>query len=112
MREFWIIFKQAFTSKAKSKSFIITTIIMIAGIFLLANISKIIDTVQNVTGTGNSQQVLQVVDESGIIFDRLQAQLEAGEYDITVEAVNESEEVLTDKVSSGEIDSIPGSFCR
>ncbi len=57
MREFWIIFKQAFSSKAKSKSFIITTAIMIAGIFLLANVSKIIDTVQNVTGTGDSQQM-------------------------------------------------------
>ena len=56
MREFWIIFKQAFTTKAKAKSFIITTVIMIAAIFLFANISKIIDTVQDVTGTGNSQK--------------------------------------------------------
>ena len=105
MREFWIIFKQAFTSKAKSKSFVITTAIMIAAIFLLANISKVIDTVQNVTGTGDSQEVLQVVDKSGMIVDRLQAQLAAGEYDITVEAANESEDVLADKVSYGEIDS-------
>ena len=33
------------------------------------------------------------------------SQLAAGEYDIIVEAVNESESVLADKVSSGEIDS-------
>ncbi|WP_252504101.1 ABC transporter permease [Sporosarcina sp. Marseille-Q4943] len=105
MREFWIIFKQAFSSKAKSKSFIITTAIMIVAIFLLANFSKIIDTVQNVTGTGDSQEVLQVVDESGIVVDRLQSQLAAGEYDITVEAASETEEVLADKVSSGEINS-------
>ena len=82
MREFWIIFKQAFTSKAKSKSIIITTAIMIAAIFLLANISKIIDTVQDMTGAGSSTNVLQVVDTSGLIVDKLQSQLAAGEYDI------------------------------
>jgi ABC-2 type transport system permease protein len=102
MREFWIVFKQAFASKAKSKSFIITTVLMIAAIFLLANISKIIDTVQNVTGTGDSQNALQVVDSSGMLVDRLQLQLAD---DISIEATDESEKTLEDKVSSGEIDS-------
>ena len=50
MREFWIIFKQAFMTKAKTKSFIITTAIMIAAVFLFANISKIIDIVQKCYG--------------------------------------------------------------
>ena len=50
MREFMIIFNQAFVTKAKTKSFIITTALMIAAIFLFANMGKIIDTVQNVTG--------------------------------------------------------------
>lgn len=102
MREFWIVFKQAFTSKAKSKSFIITTVLMIAAIFLLANISKIIDTVQDVTGSGDSQNALQVIDSSGEIVDRLQLQLAD---DISIEATDESEKNLEDKVSSGEIDS-------
>lgn len=105
MREFWIVFKQAFTSKAKSKSFIITTVLMIAAIFLLSNISKIIDTVQDVTGTGDKQEVLQVVDTSGVLIDRLQAQLSAGESNFTAEAAKESEEELNDKVSAGEINS-------
>lgn len=102
MREFWIVFKQAFTSKAKSKSFIITTVLMIAAIFLLANISKIIDTVQDVTGSGDSQNALQVLDSSGVLVDRLQLQLAD---DISIEATDESEKNLEDKVSSGEIDS-------
>lgn len=102
MREFWIVFKQAFASKAKSKSFIITTVIMIAAIFLLANISKIIDTVQEVTGAGDSQNALQVVDSSGMLVDRLQLQLAD---DISIEATDESEKNLEEKVSSGEIDS-------
>ncbi|WP_432360696.1 ABC transporter permease [Sporosarcina sp. UB5] len=105
MREFWIIFKQAFIEKAKSKSFTITTVIMIAAIFLIANISKIIDTVQDVTGAGSSQNVLQVVDTSGMLVDKLQEQLAYGESDIIIEGADESDNVLTDKVSSGEIDS-------
>ena len=68
MREFMIIFNQAFVTKAKTKSFIITTALMIAAIFLFANMGKIIDTVQNVTGGDDaSGDVLLVQDESGML---------------------------------------------
>ena len=50
MREFMIIFKQAFVTKAKTKSFLITTAIMIAAVFIFANMEKIIDRVKSVTG--------------------------------------------------------------
>ncbi len=106
MREFMIIFKQAFVTKAKTKSFIITTAIMIAAIFLFANMDKIIDSVKSVTGGDNeSAQVLQVIDESGILVDRLTAQFEANGSDMTVEKASESEQALTDQVKEGEIDS-------
>src|SRR5690606_15667905 len=65
----------------------------------------IIDTVDSVTGGGDTQNVLQVMDGSGKIVDRLQAQLSAGGSSITAEEAKESEKVLTDKVSSGVIDS-------
>lgn len=104
MREFWIIFKQAFTSKAKAKSFVITTLIMMAAIFLLANMSKIIDTVQDMTG-GDDEEVLHVVDKSGMLVDLLRAQLETEESGIVVKATEESEKELTDKVTSEDIDS-------
>ena len=104
MREFWIIFKQAFTSKAKAKSFIITTLIMMVAIFLLANISKIIDTVQDMTG-GEEEEILHVVDTSGVLIDPLRAQLETEESGIVVKATEESEQELTDKVTSEDIDS-------
>ena len=72
MREFMIIFKQAFMTKAKTKSFIITTSIMIAAVFLFANMEKIIDTVKSATGgDSDSAEVLQVLDESGVLADRL-----------------------------------------
>lgn len=102
MREFWIIFKHAFLSKAKTKSFVITTAIMIAGIFLFANISKIIDTVQTMTGGGDDEQVLYVVDESGQLADRLTLQLSG----MKVEQPSESKEALIEKLTSEEIDSV------
>lgn len=104
MREFWIIFKQSFTSKAKAKSFFITTLIMMAGIFLLANMPKIIDTVQNVSG-GDEKEVLQVIDSSGVLADKLKAQLEAGDSSLTVEATKKTVDELTDEVNAKEIDS-------
>lgn len=105
MREFWIIFKQAFSSKAKAKSFMITTAIMIVAIFLFANISKIIDTFQNVTGGGDAQEVLYVVDQSGELVEKLQAQLNGEDTGVTIKPAEDSEEVLVDKVTSEEINS-------
>ena len=103
MREFWIIFKQAYMTKLKTKSFVITTVIMIAAIFLIANISKIIDTVQNVTSNDDVEE-LQVIDQSGVLANQLADQLSSSESDIQVVVVDESEQVLTDKVTAGEID--------
>lgn len=106
MREFMIIFKQAFTTKAKTKSFIITTSIMIAAVFLFANMEKIIDTVKGATGGDkDSVEVLQVLDESGVLAERLKMQLESNESGIKVELSSKSENALTEQVKEGEIDS-------
>jgi len=106
MREFMIIFKQAFMTKAKTKSFIITTGIMLASVFLLANMGKIIDTVKSATGgDDDSAETLQVIDESGILLDRLIIQFEANESGVMIEQSKASEEKLTAQVKEGEIDS-------
>ena len=106
MREFMIIFKQAFMTKAKTKSFIITTGIMIAAVFLFANMEKMIDTVKSMTGgDSDSTEVLQVIDESGVLADRLKIQFESNESDVNVELSSTSEKVLTEQVKEGEIDS-------
>ncbi|MEK5068525.1 ABC transporter permease [Sporosarcina sp. FSL K6-1508] len=106
MREFMIIFKQAFMTKGKTKSFIITTSIMILAVFLFANMEKIIDTVKNATGgDSDSEEVLQILDESGILAERLKMQLEANESDVKVEPSSKSEKELTNQVKEGEIDS-------
>jgi len=106
MREFMIIFNQAFMTKAKTKSFIITTSILIAAVFLFANMEKIIDTVKSVTGGDNdSAEVMQVLDESGVLLDRLKMQFESIESDVKVELSSKSEKELIDQVKEGEIDS-------
>ena len=107
MREFMIIFNQAFVTKAKTKSFIITTALMIAAIFLFANMGKIIDTVQNVTGGEDAAgDVLYVGDAgSGILADSFENAVEANESGMTVEQSDETEQVLMEQVKEGEIDS-------
>jgi ABC-2 type transport system permease protein len=106
MREFMIIFKQAFMTKAKTKSFIITTSIMIAAVFLFSNMEKIIDTVKSATGgDSDSAEVMQVLDESGVLANRLIMQFESNDSDVKVELSGKSEKELTDQVKEGEIDS-------
>ena len=103
MREFLLIFKQAFMTKAKTKSFIITTALMIAGVFLFANMTSIINTVSDMTGGGEDE--LYVVDESGELISSLTANLEASNSGIVVKTTTDSEKALTEKVTNEEIDS-------
>ena len=104
MREFMIIFKQAFMTKAKTKSFIMTTAIMIASVFLFANMGKIIDAVKSVTG-GDSEEVLYVVDGSGVLLDQFIEHFDTYDAGILVKLSGESEQKLTVQVREGEIDS-------
>lgn len=103
MREFWIIFKQAFMTKAKTKSFVITTVLVVAGIFLLSNLPRILDSIDGIGG--NEPTTLKVIDASGQLDDPLAAVLQSNESDITVEATEESESELEKQVRSEDIDS-------
>ncbi|ARF16789.1 ABC transporter permease [Sporosarcina ureae] len=103
MREFWIIFKQSFLTKAKTKSFFITTLIMIAGIFLFANLPSIIDKVGKIMGSEEDERVV-VVDQSGVLFDRLHEQLQRNEQGILLEQAEDSQDQLLEKVKSEEIE--------
>src|SRR5690625_5267305 len=105
MREFWLIFKQAFVTKAKTKSFVITTAIMVAGIFLLANMTSIIETFKKIGG-GSSEEILYVVDESGQLFESLEAQFSLHESDVTLELSAKSREALIEEVRNDEIESL------
>lgn len=103
MREFWIILKQSFLTKAKTKSFFITTLIMVAGIFLFANLPSIIGTVGKMMGSAEDEKVL-VIDESGMLFDRLHDQLEENAQGISLELSEESKEQLQKQVKEEKIE--------
>ncbi|MFP3358589.1 ABC transporter permease [Planococcus sp. SIMBA_143] len=101
MYSFWIIFKQAFKTKAMTKSFMITTLVVVASFFLLANLPSIIESFD---GDDNSQQTIQVVDGTGQYTEALQAQLDQQDSAIQLEASALSEEQLRADVEAGEMD--------
>lgn len=101
MYSFWIIFKQAFKTKAMTKSFMITTLVVVASFFLLANLPSIIESFD---GDDGSQQTLQVVDETGQYTEALQAQLDQQDSAIQLEASALAEEQLRADVEAGEMD--------
>ncbi|MBB4826544.1 ABC-2 type transport system permease protein [Sporosarcina luteola] len=105
MRDFWIIFKQAFVTKAKAKSFTITTAIMVAAIFIFANIGSIIDSVKNITGDDKTANELNVIDNSGVLFPLLKAEIEAADETLSLVDSKSTEAELENEVKEGAIDS-------
>lgn len=107
MRDFWTIFNQSFWTKAKTKSFVITTLVVIAGIFLMANISSIISKVQNVGVFGDSvdESIVYVVDETGSLKEPLQLQLDAVDSGLILKTSNDSIDELKTLISEEEIKS-------
>ncbi|WP_397443517.1 ABC transporter permease [Planococcus sp. 107-1] len=101
MHSFWIIFKQSFLTKAKTKSFIITTVIVVAAFFLLANLSNIIEIFQGSDEEGN---VLHVIDESGELAPILQAQLDQQNSDVQAMPTDMTEAELKEGIGEGTID--------
>ncbi len=101
MYSFWIIFKQAFKTKAMTKSFMITTLVVVAYFFLFANLPSIIESF---SGDDDSQQTLQVLDGTGQSTEALQAQLSQQDSTIQLEASKLSEQQLKTEVEEGNID--------
>ncbi|MED4696651.1 ABC transporter permease [Peribacillus frigoritolerans] len=65
MNKFWIVLSHTYLSKLKTKSFIISTIIMMALILLLSNLSNLIDKFDS-----DEQEKVAVIDQTeGGLFD-------------------------------------------
>lgn len=87
-------------TKLKTKSFIVTTIILVAAIFLMANINKIISYFD-----GHEVKHIAVLDESnGVIFAPLKTSLAAVDKDIKLEKSGDDETALKKQVSEGKLD--------
>lgn len=101
MHSFWIIFKQAFLTKAKTKSFIITTLVVVGSFFLLANIPNIIAAFE---GDEADENVLHVLDETTGLVPELQAQFDLMDSGIQAETTALTEEELQESIADGMID--------
>lgn len=100
MHSFWIIFKKAFLTKAKTKSFLVTTIIVAASFFLMANLPNIIESFDG----EDEAEVLHVLDPSGELTPLLQAQLAAAGSPIQVMPTEMAESELRAGIMEGTID--------
>lgn len=103
MREFWIIFKQAFMTKAKTKSFVITTIIMMLGIVLMTNITTIIDKVSDLTGSGEADTLTLLVADDAL-YQNIAQHLDDKSYDFTIKRSKKDEQALIDEVKKEKLD--------
>ncbi len=103
MREFWIIFKQAFMTKAKTKSFVITTIIMMLGIVLMTNITTVIDKVSDLTGSGEADTLTLLIEDDAL-YQNIAQHLNDKSYDFTIKRAKQDEQALIDEVKKDKLD--------
>ncbi len=95
MSNFLIMLSQAYFSKLKSKSFIITTIIVAAALFLLANFDNITSAF---TSESDSKEKVAVIDKTDYLFNPLEQQVKVLNKDISLESTDMSETDLAKKV--------------
>ncbi len=96
MRNFWIVTKHTFLTKLKTKSFLISTGIMIVIVLILANLNTVIDMFNQ-----EKQRTVAVIDKTGEYIDLFENQLMQTDNSFTiVKDANELEAI--EKVKSGE----------
>ncbi|MGE8205118.1 ABC transporter permease [Heyndrickxia sp. NPDC080065] len=96
MNKFGIMLGHAYVSKLKSKSFIITTVIMLIAVLILGNMNRIIDLFSG----GEKTEKIAVLDQTNTVFKPFQEQLKAINKDIKLVKVDKSENDLQKAVSN------------
>lgn len=66
MNNFWVVFSHTYLTKIKSRQFILTTVITLLIIFAMANITKIIGTIQEITGEDGKTRIALVDETNGL----------------------------------------------
>ncbi|WP_042349675.1 ABC transporter permease [Bacillus massiliigorillae] len=97
MNKFWVVLSHTYLSKLKTKSFITTTVIMLAIILLMSNISNIIGFFDN-----GKKDTIGVMDESGQYYESFSAQLKAMKSDLGIKKIDNEKEGLK-KVDKGDL---------
>lgn len=89
MNKFLIIFSQTYLEKLKSKSFIITTVILMLLIIGAANFQTVADLFSS---DDEGKDKIAVIDESGVLFEPLKQGVEAIDDDLELENYSGTEE--------------------
>ncbi|MBZ5748882.1 ABC transporter permease [Metabacillus rhizolycopersici] len=102
MNKFWIMVVHTYLSKIKSKSFIITTLVMALVLFGISNISTIIEAFNK----DEEAKSFAVLDETNEYYTMFENNLVASGVPIEVEKSTLSESELDEQVLAEEIDGV------
>lgn len=97
MNSFWIIFWHTYLTKLKTRTFIVTTIITVAIVLILTNITRIIDTFDKNGGKAN----VAVLDATGQLYIPFKSQVKSINKDITLDLYKGSETQAQNLVQKG-----------
>lgn len=100
MNKFWIMVGHTYLSKVKSKSFIITTLVMALILFAVSNISTIIEFFNKDEGVKS----FAVLDETNAYYPTFETNLLASGMPIEIEKSSLSEDELDEQVVDETID--------
>ena len=103
MRKFWLIFKQAFWTKARTKSFVITTILLTLGILLMANWPIVLNEARSMLGMDPDKKetlVVQTTDDA--LYEAFEGQL--ANDDLIIQRAEKDEAALKEDVLDQSID--------
>ncbi|OEH85130.1 hypothetical protein BHU72_05835 [Desulfuribacillus stibiiarsenatis] len=97
MNNFWIILLHTYSTKIKSKQFIITTIITLTIMLGLTSIPHIMDFVNS----DKEQDKIAVIDDTGLLFDSLKQVISTTNENVLLVAYNGGQENAVQEVKEG-----------
>lgn len=98
MNNFWIILSHTYFTKVKTKSFIVTTLITVAIVLALTNMTNIIEFFNK----GEENESIAVIDNTNELIEPLKQQLTVTNSDIKLERFSDGEEKAEKAVENGE----------
>lgn len=97
MNNFWIILFHTYTSKLKTKQFLISTAITLAIMIGLTNMANIIGFFNN----GEDQDAIAVIDETNVLFEPLKQHIQTVNQDIKLVHYKDGEKKAQSEVEKG-----------
>ena len=101
MNNFWTILFHTYTSKLKTKSFILTTVIMAVLMIGLTNLSNIMDFFN-----GDEEEKVAIIDETGELYATFEAQMKTINEELVVEEFSGSQVDAEADVENGEYEGL------